>query len=211
MGLPVVVLPVGSQYGKWTVCDYPVSNGKKRMHPCRCSCGTERLIQAHKLVAGNTLGCSACHMDRLHEAKVTHGASRPGPDNLTYRRWTVMKERCSNEAHPHFHHYGGRGIVVCERWQKFENFFADMGHPPTPDMTIERKDNSGNYEPSNCRWATRKEQVRNRRKTVMVEFRGSRMALADAVELAGHAVRSPFYHRAYLRIRNGESADLVLG
>jgi hypothetical protein len=122
-----------------------------------------------------------------------------------------MKERCSNEAHPHFHHYGGRGIVVCERWQKFENFFADMGHPPTPDMTIERKDNSGNYEPSNCRWATRKEQVRNRRKTVMVEFRGSRMALADAVELAGHAVRSPFYHRAYLRIRNGESADLVLG
>ena len=78
----------------------------------------------------------------------------------TYRSWWDMRQRCSNPKNTHFKHYGGRGITVCERWKKFDNFLADMGEAP-PDLEIDRKNNDGNYEPDNCRWATRSQQMKN--------------------------------------------------
>ena len=86
---------------------------------------------------------------------------------------------------PGFHNYGGRGISTCERWQSFEAFRDDMGEPPSRAHSIDRIDNDGNYEPSNCRWATAKEQGRNRRNLIMVEFNGSNVCLAEAAERAG--------------------------
>ncbi len=80
----------------------------------------------------------------------------------TYRAWGHMLERCKNPNHKYYKDYGGRGIQVCERWRKFENFYADMGNCPK-ELTLERKNNDGNYEPSNCCWATRKEQRINSR------------------------------------------------
>lgn len=91
-----------------------------------------------------------------------------------YVAWEHMKQRCNNKKHPAFHHYGGRGITVCERWaNSFENFFDDMGERPSPKHSLDRyPNNDGNYEPSNCRWATDKEQVNNRRLTTPITFKG---------------------------------------
>jgi hypothetical protein len=80
-----------------------------------------------------------------------------------YRTWVGMRSRCNDPNRPEYKNYGERGIKVCKRWNNFANFLADMGEKPTPEHTIDRKNNDGNYEPSNCHWVTRTEQILNRR------------------------------------------------
>lgn len=97
-----------------------------------------------------------------------------------------MKKRCFYSKHKDFKDYGGRGITVCQRWlDSFEAFLEDMGRKPSPEHSLDRKDVNGNYEPSNCRWATDIEQARNTRATVFIDFRGEKMSLMAACELAG--------------------------
>jgi hypothetical protein len=96
-----------------------------------------------------------------------------------------MIDRTSNPDNRNFHHYGGRGITVCERWQSFENFAADMGPTFSPELTLDRIDNDRGYEPGNCRWATRAEQNRNQRRNRYVTWRGRTMVLTDWADLLG--------------------------
>ena len=87
-----------------------------------------------------------------------------------------MRERCNNPTHMSYKNYGGRGVAICERWDKFENFFADMGERPSPKHSLDRIDNDGNYEPNNCRWATRSQQNGNRQHTKRFAWAGQQMA-----------------------------------
>jgi hypothetical protein len=122
-----------------------------------------------------------------------------------YSVWLTMRSRCNSPRHPNWRHYGGRGIAVCERWNSYELFAADMGPKPSPKHSIERIDNDGNYEPLNCRWATQKEQLRNRRTTVRLVIDGTEhlaMDLAKQSDLKPDTVIA----RAY---RNLSLAEIV--
>jgi hypothetical protein len=121
-----------------------------------------------------------------------------------YRIWVGMKNRCLNLNCENYADYGGRGITVCERWNKFENFYADMG--PRPNGTsINRIDNDGNYEPGNCHWATNKEQHRNKRSTVMIEWQGEKIALAELADRLGIK-----YQTLWKRYLKGQQFDSPL-
>jgi hypothetical protein len=114
-----------------------------------------------------------------------HGFARGGQDRTEYKIWRDMRQRCQDPKSINYADYGGRGIKVCERWESFIAFLEDMGLRPSGDHTLDRKNNDGNYEPGNCRWATRKEQHMNRRNTVYLEFNNQRKPLKQWAEELG--------------------------
>ena len=137
--------------------------------------------------------------------KATHGHSQHGKLSLTYISWRDMKRRCLRSSCAEWKHYGGRGIALDPRWWEFKNFLEDMGRRPSSDHSIDRIDNDGNYEPSNCRWATRSEQARNRRSSRFLEFGGRRITLAEWAEEIGIDKRT-----LHIRLKAGWSIERAL-
>jgi hypothetical protein len=145
-------------------------------------------------------------MKRMNEARVKHGLSRRGKECVEFRIWKLMIKRCEDPKHKSFKSYGGRGIFVCKRWREsFENFFSDMGPRPHVLLSIERKDNNGPYEKSNCTWADWRTQARNRTSSRRVFFRGATRTIAEVAELAG--IRR---HLLYERIERGWPIEIAV-
>lgn len=131
----------------------------------------------------------------------SHGMSR-SPE---YSAWRALRERCRNPNAQAWANYGGRGIRVCDRWESFDAFFADMGERPGPGFEIDRIDNSGNYEPSNCRWATCKENNRNKRSNRHLTMDGVTLTIAEWAERTGQ--RDDTIHH---RLRRGQTEEQAI-
>lgn len=135
---------------------------------CSCRCGRLKLVLAQSLSRGSTRSCGCLARETVIARNrkglwIRHGHSRVGRKSSEHATWGAMIQRCTNPKHPKWKDYGGRGIKVCKRWRKFENFLADMGLRPSPELSLDRKNNNKGYYKSNCRWATAKEQQANTR------------------------------------------------
>lgn len=161
----------------------------------RCDCGNLTIVKGTQLRRGQVVSCGCYHRQRQREVPMLHGLN----GSPTHISWTNMRQRCTNPANPSWPNYGGRGIRICQRWSTFENFYTDMGDRP-PGMTLERINNDGNYEPSNCRWASRPEQSVNKQDTIRIHYDGRSQSLSEwCKELNIN------YWTAHARIRRGHS------
>lgn len=198
----------GNRYGRLAVvCE--AAGGKRVMWLCNCDCGARDVrVQAGDLRSGHTKSCGCLAVEaarRKGHANATHGESSHGGRDASaeYSAWSSMIQRCTNQKGAGYHRYGGRGIAVCDRWRtSYETFLADMGRRPSPQHSVDRKDNDGNYEPGNCRWATVKEQGRNRRTNHTITARGRTATLIEWAELSGIRAGT-----IYERLRRGWSDE----
>jgi hypothetical protein len=158
----------GKKFGRLTVVS---EHGRTRKNSvtwdCVCDCGNRKIVIGYDLRSGNTSSCGCFQREGASRRRKTHGMT----GTKTYRAWEDMKKRCYNKNNKRYKTYGGRGIMVCERWHNFDNFLSDMGESEV-GMSIERIDNDKNYEPGNCKWASRQEQMRNTTRTRNIEFNG---------------------------------------
>lgn len=171
----------GRTFGRYAVIGRGMSKSGKTRWICRCECGVVRSVLADSLTreVSHSCGCWSREVSARVNTTHGHGSTKPGRVVKTHRIWASMIGRCNNPRDPGWHHYGGRGIAVCDRWKSYANFLADMGEA-TSGLSINRIDNNRGYEPENCRWATLAEQSRNTRRTKKITVCGVEMVLKDA-------------------------------
>lgn len=159
-------------------------NGRNRhgqvLWNCLCDCGNTTKAISAELINGHVKSCGCLYIENVKYGSITHGMC-VNKKSAEYRAWDSMKQRCYNKKVERYHYYGGERVEVCERWlNSFENFFEDMGERPSSLHSLDRFPNkNGNYEPSNCRWATTKQQNSNKRNNKWIEYGGLKMIHAD--------------------------------
>jgi len=194
--MPRLIDEAGNRYGRLLVIEV---GGRRRTVPlwrCLCDCGKEVLSEGAALRSGRHRSCGCLKKDGGKQRLTTHGLGRIPEAAI----WNSMKQRCSNPNTLGYANYGARGVKVCERWREsLTNFLEDMGRRPSPLHSVDRKDNDGDYEPSNCRWATLVEQHSNTRRNVFVLHEDEEITVAEWARRHGVHVQT-----AWGRYRRGE-------
>ena len=176
----------GKRFGK-LVAEKPLKrlvSGRQRIYwRCRCDCGRTHYVESNNLLRTNSCGCSKGAS--ISSKKTRHGHTRRcGPRTDTYSIWAQMVQRCTNSNHHRYKDYGGRGITVCRRWLKYDNFLADMGERPT-GLTLDRKNNDKGYYKRNCRWATRSVQANNMHANRLLTYKGRTLTMTQWTKKLG--------------------------
>lgn len=165
----------GKKFGRWKIFEKGEQGGTWR---CKCKCGTIRTVPTYSLRSGASKSCGCIRKEQLSKRRKSHGYTIGG-QHPVYKVWLMMKQRCLNPNNKDYKYYGNKGITICERWiNSFENFLEDMGDKPKK-LTLDRIDNKGNYEPSNCKWSTRSEQMRNTIRTRKIKYDNKTLCIKD--------------------------------
>ncbi|SDX85350.1 hypothetical protein SAMN05660923_03051 [Tepidimicrobium xylanilyticum] len=172
----------GQKFGRLTVLGFHDVDPKRKESRwlCKCECGNKRIVRGWKLTSGHTKSCGCLNKERAIAASTTHGLS----SEKLYSIWKAMLARCENKKHPAYKDYGGRGIKVCDEWHDIRTFIKWANNNGYKEgLELDRIDNNGNYEPSNCRFTTRKKQTRNTRRNINVTIDGQTKTLSEWAEI----------------------------
>lgn len=174
--MPNFIDLTGKKFNKLTLLKFVEIKNKRTYWLCQCECSKKIIVRSDSVTSGKTQSCGCLHNTK----NIRHGHSRSNTVGNTpmYHTWQDMLSRCRNPNHIEYKNYGGRGIKVCKRWLKFENFLEDIGDRPS-GRTIDRIDNNKGYFKLNCRWATIKEQSRNKRNNVFINYKNENKCLQD--------------------------------
>lgn len=190
----------GQVFSRVTVLDEKIRKNHKTYWLCKCICGNTKYIDIACLISGGTKSCGCLG----NESRMKKRTRKIGRGTSAYNRWVCMIQRCKNPKNKSFHNYGGRGISVCRRWMTFDNFYLDMGDPP-PGTSLDRIDNNGDYNPSNCQWSDVHAQQNNRRNNRMMTVNGTTKTFAQWVD--GDILRRA---RIEYRLRHGWTVEKAI-
>lgn len=202
----------GKRFGRWTVLERDCLEKRNAYWICRCDCGNYGIVRGDELRDGRSGSCGCLHSEIMHEKladmrKQGMGCTHRLSNARLFNIWSQMKARCYNKNAPNYHNYGGRGIAICEEWladfQSFYDWAVSNGY--SDDLTIDRINNNGNYEPSNCRWATNTEQGENRRTSVILTYNGESHCINEWARITGIPA-----HVIAKRIKKGWSVEQTL-
>lgn len=193
----------GKKFGRLTV----VKRAEKGLFKtvrwlCKCDCGNETYVDSYSLTHGETTSCGCFHRECVAKQCTTHGKA----NTRLYSTWCNMKQRCYNPKNTEFDSYGGRGIIMCQEWQEFLPFYNwAMGNGYQDNLTIDRINNNGNYEPSNCRWINYKTQANNTRRNHLITYKNETKTMTEWAEIKN--ISYTFLRR---RLNLGWSAEEAL-
>ena len=202
--MPNAIDLTGLRFGRLTVLSqaettFTAGGRPVRRWNCRCDCGNTIVTTRQNLRKGDTRSCGCLKLEETKKRLTTHGESK----SVLYKRWKAMKKRCQNPNNSDYSHYGGRGIKVCEEWQDYANFRDwALSHGYSDELSIDRIDVDGDYEPNNCRFISMKEQCNNRSNNLMVAHDGHVYTLSELAEAKGI-----HYSTLYERLKRGMSVD----
>lgn len=170
----------GQVFERLTVISFEKRVNRVSLFNCICICGNTKLLSSNTLLMGKTKSCGCLKKEIMSKTKSTHTKTK----HPLYTIWCAMKRRCYNQNVKDYPNYGGRGISVCDKWlNDFQAFYDDMFFNYDKGLTIERINNNGNYEVSNCKWVSRKIQNRNKRTVNKIEIDGEFKCLSEWAEI----------------------------